>query len=141
MAVGTLGKEESFSGGQAWAACVSWATTAAALWCHLPWDISAGPGTLYLALEGHPDMLWRGQLRCLPGRASSLLTSAGCSLTLGARALASALPAPGWNLLESQGSPSCLLTRTAALPVAECCVPQGLVSKPHSEWRAPPAVP
>lgn len=41
----------------------------------------------------------------------------------GPRATASTLPDPGWNFLESRGSPSCLLTCTAALPVAERYIP------------------
>lgn len=43
-----------------------------------------------------------------------------------------------WNIL---GPHACLLTCTAALPVAKRCVPERLVREPHSERAAPPAVP
>lgn len=38
-----------------------------------PWDISAGPQTLYLVLEVHPNSLRRGQFKGLLHRINGLL--------------------------------------------------------------------
>lgn len=130
--MGTLGSEQAFHDGQAWAHPV--------LWTHLL------PGTICL----EPPLLdLRPYTRSLKvtlrasGKASSGASSVGsvAAWPLQYQGPVSAGQVAGWNFLESRGSPSCLLTGTAAFPVTERCVPQCLVSESHSERAASPAAP
>lgn len=121
--VGSLGSKKSFIGGQAWAAVVSWAYTVAAPWCHLLWDASPGPHTLYVVLEGYPDVLWRGQFRNLLCRVRGLLVFAGWSLTSRTQSRSLYSPRSRLELSGVPGLPILSATCTAVLPVAERHIP------------------
>ena len=131
--MGTLGSEQGFRDGQAWAH--------PALWTQLL------PGTI--CLDGPPLLDLRPYTQSLKvtlrasGKASSGASSAGpaAAWPLQYQGPVSAGQVSGWSFLEFRGSPSCLLTSTAAFPVTEHCVPQRLVSKSHSERATSPAVP
>lgn len=126
--VGPLGSQRPFHGSQAWAA-----TVAAAFRRHLP-------GTPLL-LDLRPSTR---ALKVIPRSLEA--SSRACST--GSGPLGLCRPAPNsqdsgpqpllWNILDPH---ACLLTCTAALPVAKRCVPERLVREPHSERAAPPAVP
>lgn len=89
----------------------------------LPPTLGHSCWTHYLVLEGHLTSSREASSGTSPaGSVTSRPLQAG-PLFPGPRATASALPGPGWNLLESWDSPPHLLTCTATLPVAECCVP------------------
>lgn len=94
-----------------------------------------------LGPRGASDTLRRSQCRYLFRRVSGFLAFSGRPSLPGPRALASAVWAPGWNFLESWGSPCCLLTCQATFPVAERAVPQGLISKSHAEGAEAPTLP
>ena len=141
VAYGNPGSKKSLRGGKVWAAMVSWSNAVAVACCHMLWDTSTRPRTLDFVLGGHPDILRRGQLRCVLSRLSSLLAFAGWCLTPSTQGHRVCSPRCRLELSGVWGSLSRLLTCTAALPVAECRVPHSLVSKPHSEGIAPPVVP
>lgn len=137
--VGTRGSKKAFGGGQAWAAIVS--STVTAPWCHPRWHASAGPRTLCLVFEAPPTL--SGEASWGPFSAGSVdswpLQAGPYSQDPGPQSLLSGLQAgtfwsPGLSL-------PCLLTCTAALPVTESCVPQGLIGESHSEGAAPRTLP